>query len=171
MTHERSREGGAGRLFRCRRHARSPARAEGRRRAPTTRSPSNLLDEGQFGAPILLTPFNYAQGPSSKASSSPPATTIGNWSFYGNRALSKAHRQEHQLRRSSISTRPSSPISPATTSTSTTTRPIPLRPASNTRVPTTRTLFSADLAAGSGLQGHQPGRAPRTGPACPATSR
>ena len=28
----------------------------------STRPPHNLIDEGQFGAPIILTPFNYAAG-------------------------------------------------------------------------------------------------------------
>ena len=37
------------------------------------RTSHNLIDEGQFGAPIILTPFNYARG-RSKGSNSAPAT-------------------------------------------------------------------------------------------------
>ncbi len=35
----------------------------------------NLIDEGQFGAPIILTPFNYRAG-ANMAGSSPPTTTM-----------------------------------------------------------------------------------------------
>lgn len=49
----------------------------------------NLIDEGQFGAPIILTPFNYAEG----FAEGVELTTnyqIDNWSFYGNFAVGKA---------------------------------------------------------------------------------
>jgi outer membrane receptor protein involved in Fe transport len=49
----------------------------------------NLIDEGQFGAPIILTAFNYARG---QVSGLEAATTYANgpWSLYGNVALSRA---------------------------------------------------------------------------------
>ncbi|MGC2415313.1 MAG: TonB-dependent receptor [Stellaceae bacterium] len=50
---------------------------------------ANLIDEGQFGAPILLTPFNYAHG-IVKGAELTASYDVGNWSFYGNFAASKA---------------------------------------------------------------------------------
>jgi outer membrane receptor protein involved in Fe transport len=50
---------------------------------------SDLLDEGQFGAPILLTPFNYQKGLVRGVELS-LSYDIDNWSFYGNFAASKA---------------------------------------------------------------------------------
>jgi outer membrane receptor protein involved in Fe transport len=50
---------------------------------------SNLLDEGQFGAPILLTPFNYQKG-LVRGVELTLSYDIDNWSFYGNFAASKA---------------------------------------------------------------------------------
>ena len=52
--------GRARRLFRCRRHRQAAARPDAWVSAPTTRSPRTCSDEGQFGAPISLTSFNYA---------------------------------------------------------------------------------------------------------------
>jgi len=49
----------------------------------------NLVDEGQFGAPILLTAFNYAQGRAGGAELS-MSYDRDNWSLYGNFAASKA---------------------------------------------------------------------------------
>ena len=40
-------------------HRQGPDRGTG---LPTTSSRHNLIDEGQFGAPIILTPFNYLYG-------------------------------------------------------------------------------------------------------------
>ena len=50
---------------------------------------SNLIDEGQFGAPILLTPFNYQKG-LVKGVEFTLSYDIDNWSFYGNLAASQA---------------------------------------------------------------------------------
>ncbi len=50
---------------------------------------SDLLDEGQFGAPIILTPFNYQKGLVDGVEAT-LSYDIGNWSFYGNLAASKA---------------------------------------------------------------------------------
>jgi hypothetical protein len=44
---------------------------------------SNLLDEGQFGAPIVFTPFNYQKG-WVKGVELTLSYDIDNWSFYGN---------------------------------------------------------------------------------------
>ena len=46
----------------------------------------DLIDEGQFGAPIILTPFNYAQGKQYGAELSVDYA-LGNFSAYGNLAF------------------------------------------------------------------------------------
>jgi len=50
---------------------------------------SDLLDEGQFGAPIFLTPFNYEKG-LVRGVELTLSYDIENWSFYGNFAAAKA---------------------------------------------------------------------------------
>jgi outer membrane receptor protein involved in Fe transport len=50
---------------------------------------SDLLDEGQFGAPIFLTPFNYEKG-LVRGVELTLSYDIDNWSFYGNFAAAKA---------------------------------------------------------------------------------
>ena len=54
---------------------------------------TNLIDEGQFGAPILLTPFNYAKGRVRGAELS-VSYDKDNWSLYGNFAASKAQGED-----------------------------------------------------------------------------
>ncbi len=49
----------------------------------------NLIDEGQFGAPIVLTAFNYAKGQVSGIEGT-VNYDYGNWSLYGNIAYSHA---------------------------------------------------------------------------------
>jgi outer membrane receptor protein involved in Fe transport len=49
----------------------------------------DLLDEGQFGAPIILTPFNYAHGKVGGVTVS-PSYTAGPLQIYGNAAYSHA---------------------------------------------------------------------------------
>jgi outer membrane receptor protein involved in Fe transport len=50
---------------------------------------TNLLDEGQFGAPVILTSFNYAQA-EIKGIELTAAYEDGPWSIYGNLAWSEA---------------------------------------------------------------------------------
>lgn len=54
---------------------------------------TNLLDEGQFGAPIILTPFNYAKGWARGIELS-ASYDVDNWSFYGNFAASQAEGKD-----------------------------------------------------------------------------
>ncbi|MCU6452458.1 TonB-dependent receptor [Sphingomonas sp. A2-49] len=49
----------------------------------------NLIDEGQFGAPIILTPFNYAQGRIGGIEAN-ASYTRGPWTAYANFAAAKA---------------------------------------------------------------------------------
>jgi outer membrane receptor protein involved in Fe transport len=50
---------------------------------------NNLIDEGQFGAPIILTAFNYAQGRQEGVELT-ASYDSGPWSVYGNLAWSRA---------------------------------------------------------------------------------
>ena len=116
---------------------------------------NNLIDEGQFGAPIILTPFNYQKG-LVKGIESTISYDIGDWSFYGNLAFSRA-------------------VGKTITSAQFNFQPDELAYIANHfiyldhdqrvtgsaglkyRLPRTKTLFSADLTAGSGLRATPPG--------------
>jgi outer membrane cobalamin receptor len=50
---------------------------------------SDLIDEGQFGAPVVLTPFNYARGRQMGLEFTADYTS-GDFTAYGNFALSRA---------------------------------------------------------------------------------
>jgi outer membrane receptor for ferrienterochelin and colicins len=50
---------------------------------------TNLIDEGQFGAPIILTPFNYAQGVQYGVELT-SSLNVGHFSAYANAAWSQA---------------------------------------------------------------------------------
>ncbi|MBV8739530.1 MAG: TonB-dependent receptor [Alphaproteobacteria bacterium] len=121
---------------------------------------SELLDEGQFGAPIILTPFNYQKG-LVKGVESTISYDIDDWSFYGNFAASRA-------------------VGKTITSAQFNFQPDELAYIANHfiyldhdqrytgsaglkyRLPRTKTLFSADLAAGSGLRATPPGGIPNS---------
>ncbi len=81
---------------------------------------TDLIDEGQFGAPIILSAFNYATGRVAGAEFT-TSYDQGPWSLYGNVAWSRAMAKTLS-RRSSTSRRMSSPLSRITLSTSITTR-------------------------------------------------
>jgi hypothetical protein len=49
----------------------------------------NLVDEGQFGAPVILTPFNYARG-FAEGIELTTSYDVDNWSLYSNFAVSRA---------------------------------------------------------------------------------
>lgn len=48
----------------------------------------NLIDEGQFGAPVILTPFNYDLG-INQGIELTTSYTAGNFTYYGNLAIAK----------------------------------------------------------------------------------
>jgi outer membrane receptor protein involved in Fe transport len=48
----------------------------------------NLLDEGQFGSPVVLTPFNYHFGVNQGVELT-TSYTVGNFEYYGNLAIAK----------------------------------------------------------------------------------
>jgi outer membrane receptor protein involved in Fe transport len=121
---------------------------------------SELLDEGQFGAPIILTPFNYQKG-LVKGLESTISYDVGDWSFYGNFAASRA-------------------VGKTITSAQFNFQPDELAYIANHfifldhdqrytgsagvkyRLPRTKTLFSTDLTAGSGLRATPPGGIPNS---------
>ncbi len=49
----------------------------------------NLVDEGQFGAPVILTPFNYARG-FAEGVDLTTSYDVDNWSLYSNFSVSRA---------------------------------------------------------------------------------
>ena len=117
-----------------------------------------LLDEGQFGAPIILTPFNYQKGLVDGIEFT-TSYDIDDWSFYGNLALSRALGKDITSAEFNFS-------------------PDDLAYIANHfirldhdqgltgsaglkyRFPKTKTLISADLTAGSGLRATSPGGIP-----------
>ncbi len=119
---------------------------------------SNLLDEGQFGAPILLTPFNYQKG-LVRGVEALLSYDIEDWSFYGNFAVSKA--QGKNITSAQFNFMPDELAYIAGhyihldhDQTYTYSAGIKYR------VPTTNTRFAVDLAAGSGLRATNPGGIP-----------
>jgi outer membrane receptor protein involved in Fe transport len=116
---------------------------------------SNLIDEGQFGAPILLTPFNYHHG-LVKGVEFLVSYDVENWSFYGNFAASKALGKgitsaQFNFDPDEFAYIANHYIHLDHDQTYTYSAGVKYR------VPTTRTLFSADLIAGSGLRATNPG--------------
>lgn len=116
---------------------------------------NDLLDEGQFGAPILLTPFNYHHG-LVKGVEVLLSYDIEDWSFYGNFAASKALGKgitsaQFNFMPEEFAYIGSHYIHLDHDQTYTYAAGIKYR------LPTTRTLFSADLIAGSGLRATNPG--------------
>jgi outer membrane receptor protein involved in Fe transport len=119
---------------------------------------NDLLDEGQFGAPIILTPFNYHHG-IVKGVEVLLSYEVGDWSFYGNFAASKAlgkgiSSAEFNFMPDQLAFIAGHYIHLDHDQTYTYSSGVKYR------VPTTRTLFSADLIAASGQRGTNPGDSP-----------
>jgi hypothetical protein len=129
---------------------------------------NNLIDEGQFGAPIPLTPVNYHHG-IVKGVEALLSYEVGDWSFYGNFAASKVLGKEITSSQFS-SPLTSLPLLPATISTSTTIRPTPIRPASNTGCRRLVRCFPPILQPAVASGPPAPAGA-RRGRACPVISR
>jgi len=119
---------------------------------------SDLIDEGQFGAPILLTPFNYQKGLVDGVELS-LSYDIGNWSLYGNFAASKALGKniisaQFNFSPSDLAYIADHYIHLDHDQTYTESAGVKYR------FPTTKTLISADLTAGSGLRATNPAGIP-----------
>ena len=119
---------------------------------------NDLLDEGQFGAPIILTPFNYHHG-IVKGVEVLLSYEVGDWSFYGNFAASKAlgkgiSSAQFNFAPDELAFINGHYIHLDHDQTYTYSSGVKYR------VPTTRTLFSADLIAASGQRATNPGDVP-----------
>ena len=119
---------------------------------------SNLLDEGQFGVPILLTPFNYEKG-LVKGVEVLLTYDVGDWSFYGNFAAAKALGKnitsaQFNFMADELAFIAGHYIHLDHDQTYTYSAGIKYR------LPATQTLFSADMIAGSGLRATNPGGSP-----------
>ena len=119
---------------------------------------SNLIDEGQFGTSIILTPFNYQKG-LLKGIEFLVTYDVENWSFYGNFAASQnlgknITSAQFNFMPDELAFIANHYIHTDHDQTYTYSAGIKYR------VPTTRTLFSADLIAGSGLRATNPGGTP-----------
>ena len=73
----------------------------------------NLLDEGQFGAPIILTPFNYHIG-QTKGVELTTTYDHGPFSYYGNLAIGTEKAEGISSAQFNFSAMPISPISRTT---------------------------------------------------------
>jgi outer membrane receptor protein involved in Fe transport len=121
---------------------------------------SDLLDEGQFGAPIFFTPFNYQKG-WVKGVELTFSYDIANWSFYGNFAA------QQELGKNIISSQFNfSPEDLAFIATNAIHTDHDQTYTSSAgikyQLPTWKTRFAVDLTAGSGLRAasdHPNGRA------------
>ena len=119
---------------------------------------NDLLDEGQFGAPIILTPFNYHHG-IVKGVEVLLSYEVGDWSFYGNFAASKAlgkgiSSAQFNFSPDELAFINGHYIHLDHDQTYTYSSGVKYR------VPTTRSLFSADLIAATGQRATNPGDVP-----------
>ncbi len=119
---------------------------------------SDLIDEGQFGAPILFTPFNYQKG-WVKGVELTLSYDIDNWSFYGNFSASQELAKNIISSQFNFSPDDLSYISTNAIHTDhdqTYTSSAGIK----YKVPVWNTLFSVDLTAASGLRTTLPGGPP-----------
>jgi outer membrane receptor protein involved in Fe transport len=119
---------------------------------------SDLIDEGQFGAPILFTPFNYQKG-WVKGVELTLSYDIDNWSFYGN--FSASQELAKNIISSQFNFSPDDLAFIATNAIHTDHDQTYTSSAGiKYKVPVWNTLFSVDLTAGSGLRTTLPGGPP-----------
>jgi len=119
---------------------------------------SNLIDEGQFGAPVLFTPFNYQKG-WVKGVELTLSYDIDNWSFYGN--FSASQELAKNIITSQFNFSPDDLAFIATNAIHTDHDQTYTSSAGiKYKVPVWNTLFSVDLTAASGLRTTQLGGPP-----------
>jgi outer membrane receptor protein involved in Fe transport len=111
---------------------------------------SDLIDEGQFGAPIIFTPFNYQKG-WVKGVELTLSYDIDNWSFYGN--FSASQELAKNIISSQFNFSPDDLAFIATNAIHTDHDQTYTSSAGiKYKVPVWNTLFSVDLTAASGLR-------------------
>ena len=145
--------GRAGELLRSRRAAEDHAASSPSGLDTYYKQSDNLIDEGQFGAPIILTPFNYRYGKQYGAEFTANYTTE-NFTAYLNFAATERQGQGHRFGAVQLSPDGSRPTSRTTTFISITSSSTPPRAACRTCGNDTR--FSADFLVGSGLRADLP---------------
>jgi len=129
---------------------------------------SDLLDEGQFGAPIIFTPFNYQKG-WVKGVELTFSFEINNWSFYGNFSAAQELGKNIIFSQFNFSADDLALIANHAIHTDhdqTYTSSVGIK----YTLPTTDTRFAADLIAGSGLRTTL-ADGPPNGLPCPAINR
>jgi len=123
-----------------------------------TKIASDLIDEGQFGAPIIFFPFNYQKG-WVKGVELTLSYDIDNWSFYGNFAASQELGKniitgQFNFSADDLAFIATNAIHTDHDQTYTSSAGIKYT------LPTTNTRFAVDLTAGSGLRTTLPGGPP-----------
>ena len=113
----------------------------------------NLLDEGQFGAPIVLTPFNYKIGVN-KGVELTTDYNVGNFTFYGNLAI--ANQLAKGIESAQFNFSPSDLLSADGGFVNTDHSQLKTESAGVAYL-WRGTRFTADLVAGSGLRTQPPG--------------
>ena len=122
---------------------------------------SDLIDEGQFGAPVFFTPFNYEKG-WVKGVELTLSYDIENWSFYGN--FSASQELAKNIISGQFNFSPEDLAFIATDAIHTDHDQTYTSSAGiKYRVPTWNTLFSVDLTAASGLRTTRLGGPPNGG--------
>jgi outer membrane receptor protein involved in Fe transport len=119
---------------------------------------SDLIDEGQFGAPVFFTPFNYQKG-WVKGVELTLSYEIDNWSFYGNFSAGQELGKNIISGQFNFSAEDLAFISTNAIHTDhdqTYTSSAGIK----YKLPTTNTRFAVDLTAGSGLRTTLPGGPP-----------
>ena len=119
---------------------------------------SDLIDEGQFGAPVFFTPFNYQKG-LVKGIELTLSYDIENWSFYGNFSAAEEIAKniisgQFNFSQMTLAFITNSYIHTDHDQTYTSSAGIKYT------LPTTNTRFAVDLTAGSGLRTTLPGGPP-----------
>jgi len=119
---------------------------------------SDLIDEGQFGAPIFFTPFNYQKG-WVKGVELTLSYDIDNWSFYGNFAASQELAKniisgQFNFSPDDLAFIATNAIHTDHDQTYTSSAGIKYK------LPTWNTRFAVDLTAASGLRTTNPGGSP-----------
>jgi outer membrane receptor protein involved in Fe transport len=119
---------------------------------------SDLIDEGQFGAPVFFTPFNYQKG-LVKGIELTLSYDIENWSFYGNFSAAEEIAKniisgQFNFRQMTLAFITNSYIHTDHDQTYTSSAGIKYT------LPPYNTRFAVDLTAGSGLRTTNPGGSP-----------
>jgi len=113
----------------------------------------NLLDEGQFGSPVILTPFNYHVG-YNKGVELTTSYQLGNFTYYGNLAI--AQQKAEGIDSAQFSFSPDD-LAYAATHLINTDHSQRMTASAGVAYAQDGTKYSADIVAGTGLRSQSPG--------------